>query len=238
MCSDPRRGKSASPGGMVRSIVGGEGKGPVSVAVCHWGLGRSPGSSATFPFLSLPQLAGSRDAQSGSRQSRAPQNRQRQNEARNSNSGTAIGGTQAGRHSFGEEPRPQGPSLQHRAILHQRHQRHGTGKRRAPPMSETVDSVALWPCVTMPFSAVVESTPPPPNFAVLETSACESSSGAGARGGGGGGAGHLGLTHTETQRGRLWTACGQRRVDSKHSQTTQPQRNNQHNLNTPTTGRH
>ena len=25
---------------------------------------------------------------------------------------------------------------------------------------------------------------------------------------------------TETQRGRLWTACGQRRVDSKNSQTT------------------
>ena len=35
-----------------------------------------------------------------------------------------------------------------------------------------------------------------------------------------GGAGHLGLTHTETQRGRLWTSCGQRRVDSKNSQTT------------------
>ena len=32
--------------------------------------------------------------------------------------------------------------------------------------------------------------------------------------------GHLGLTHTETQRGRLWTACGQRRVGSKNSQTT------------------
>ena len=32
-------------------------------------------------------------------------------------------------------------------------------------------------------------------------------------------AGHLGLKHTETQRGRLWTACGQRRVDSKNSQT-------------------
>ena len=32
--------------------------------------------------------------------------------------------------------------------------------------------------------------------------------------------GHLGLTHTETQRGRLRTACGQRRVDSKNSQTT------------------
>ena len=32
--------------------------------------------------------------------------------------------------------------------------------------------------------------------------------------------GHLGLTHTETQRGRLWMACGQRRVDSKNSQTT------------------
>ena len=35
-----------------------------------------------------------------------------------------------------------------------------------------------------------------------------------------GGAGHPGLTHTETQRGRLWTAYGQRRVDSKNSQTT------------------
>ena len=35
-----------------------------------------------------------------------------------------------------------------------------------------------------------------------------------------GGTGHLGLTHTETQRGRLWTACGLRRVDSKNSQTT------------------
>ena len=32
--------------------------------------------------------------------------------------------------------------------------------------------------------------------------------------------GHLGLTHTETQRGRLRTACGQRRVGSKNSQTT------------------
>ena len=29
-----------------------------------------------------------------------------------------------------------------------------------------------------------------------------------------------GLTHTETQQGRLWTACGQRRVDSKNSQMT------------------
>ena len=35
-----------------------------------------------------------------------------------------------------------------------------------------------------------------------------------------GGAGYLGLRHTETQRGRLWTACGQRCVDSKNSQTT------------------
>ena len=35
-----------------------------------------------------------------------------------------------------------------------------------------------------------------------------------------GGIGHLGLTHTETQRGRLRTACGQRCVDSKNSQTT------------------
>ena len=33
-----------------------------------------------------------------------------------------------------------------------------------------------------------------------------------------GGTGHLGLT--ETQRGRLWTACGQRCVGSKNSQTT------------------
>ena len=33
-----------------------------------------------------------------------------------------------------------------------------------------------------------------------------------------GGAGHLG--RTETQRGRLRTACGQRRVDSQNSQTT------------------
>ena len=35
-----------------------------------------------------------------------------------------------------------------------------------------------------------------------------------------GGTGHLGLTHTETQHGRLRTACGQRRVDSKNSQMT------------------
>ena len=35
-----------------------------------------------------------------------------------------------------------------------------------------------------------------------------------------GGTGHLGLTHTETQRGRLRTACGQRHVDSKNSQPT------------------
>ena len=40
-------------------------------------------------------------------------------------------------------------------------------------------------------------------------------------GGGGGSPGHLGLT--ETQRGRLWTACGQRFVDSKNSQTTRQQ---------------
>ena len=32
--------------------------------------------------------------------------------------------------------------------------------------------------------------------------------------------GHLGLMHTETQRGRLRTACGQRCVDSKNSQST------------------
>ena len=37
-----------------------------------------------------------------------------------------------------------------------------------------------------------------------------------------GGTGHLGLTHTETQRGRLWTACGQRRVDSKNNSQTTP----------------
>ena len=30
------------------------------------------------------------------------------------------------------------------------------------------------------------------------------------------------LTHTGTQRGRLQTACGQRRVDNKNSQTTPP----------------
>ena len=35
--------------------------------------------------------------------------------------------------------------------------------------------------------------------------------------------GHLGLAHTETQRGRLWTTYGQRRVDSKNSQTTRQQ---------------
>ena len=40
-----------------------------------------------------------------------------------------------------------------------------------------------------------------------------------------GGAGHLGLTHMETQRGRLRTACGQRRVDSKNSQTTMAKTN-------------
>ena len=33
------------------------------------------------------------------------------------------------------------------------------------------------------------------------------------------GAGHLGLTHAETPRGRLWTACRRLRVDSKNSQT-------------------
>ena len=33
-------------------------------------------------------------------------------------------------------------------------------------------------------------------------------------------AGHLGLMHTETHRGRLWAACRQRCVDSKSSQTT------------------
>ena len=35
---------------------------------------------------------------------------------------------------------------------------------------------------------------------------------------------HLGLTHTETQRGRLWTACGQRRVDKQpQQQSAHPQ---------------
>ena len=64
-----------------------------------------------------------------------------------------------------------------------------------------------------------------------------------------GGTGHLG--RTETQRGRLWTACGQRRVDSKNSQTTQYANywapltrkghtpcHIQHSRNTPTTGLH
>ena len=50
-----------------------------------------------------------------------------------------------------------------------------------------------------------------------------------------GGTGHLGLTHTETQRGRLWTACGQRRVGSKNSQTTPATTST--TPNTPTTGR-
>ena len=35
-----------------------------------------------------------------------------------------------------------------------------------------------------------------------------------------GGTGHLGLTHTETQRGKVRTACVQRRVDGKNSQMT------------------
>ena len=48
-----------------------------------------------------------------------------------------------------------------------------------------------------------------------------------------GGTGHLGLT--ETQRGRLWTACGQRCVDSKNSQTTPATTST--TPNTPTTGR-
>ena len=48
-----------------------------------------------------------------------------------------------------------------------------------------------------------------------------------------GGAGHRGLTHTETQRGRLWAAGGQRRVDSKNTQ--KPPSNN---LIMPTTGQH
>ena len=48
-----------------------------------------------------------------------------------------------------------------------------------------------------------------------------------------GGTGHLG--RTETQRGRRWTACGQRRVDSKNSQTTPPTTST--TPGTPTTGR-
>ena len=48
-----------------------------------------------------------------------------------------------------------------------------------------------------------------------------------------GGAGHLGLTHTETQRGRLWTAYGWRRVDSQTTLATTIT-----TPNTPTTGRH
>ena len=48
-----------------------------------------------------------------------------------------------------------------------------------------------------------------------------------------GGTGHLG--RTETQRGRRWTACGQRCVDSKHSQTTPATTST--TPNTPTIGR-
>ena len=48
-----------------------------------------------------------------------------------------------------------------------------------------------------------------------------------------GGTGHLG--RTETQRGRLWTACGQRCVDSTNSQTTLATTST--SPNTPTTGR-
>ena len=48
-----------------------------------------------------------------------------------------------------------------------------------------------------------------------------------------GGTGHLGLT--ETQRGRLWMACGQRCVGSKHSQTTPATTST--TPNTPTIGR-
>ena len=44
-----------------------------------------------------------------------------------------------------------------------------------------------------------------------------------------GGTRHLGLTHTETQRGRLWMACGQQK------QSNDPG-NNQHNHNTPIIG--
>ena len=49
------------------------------------------------------------------------------------------------------------------------------------------------------------------------------------------GEGHLGLTHTETQRGRLWTTCGRRCVGSENSQTTPTTTST--NPNTPTTVR-
>ena len=52
----------------------------------------------------------------------------------------------------------------------------------------------------------------------------------------GGGTGHPGLTHTETQRGRLRTACGRRCVDIKNSQTTPATTST--TPNTPTTARH
>ena len=60
-------------------------------------------------------------------------------------------------------------------------------------------------------------------FTAADFSVRAAALGGGGGGGGGatrGGAGHLGLTHTETQRGRLWTACAQRCVDRKTSQTT------------------
>ena len=46
---------------------------------------------------------------------------------------------------------------------------------------------------------------------------------------------HHVVRRTETQRGRRWTACGQRCVDSKNSQTTPATTST--SLNTPTTGR-
>ena len=59
----------------------------------------------------------------------------------------------------------------------------------------------------VPTGILTHGTPPPPRAPFNNSTPM-------------GGGRHLGLTHTETQRGRLWTACGQRRVDSKNSQTT------------------
>ena len=78
----------------------------------------------------------------------------------------------------------------------------------------------LWPKVSMAgtFSlsepTIAPPPPPPPSFAQQ----LSVSQGGGGRRTARGGTGHLG--RTETQRGRLWTACGQRCVDSKNSQTT------------------
>ena len=50
-----------------------------------------------------------------------------------------------------------------------------------------------------------------------------------------GGVGHLGLTHTRTQRGRLWTTGGRRRCGGQQQLSNDP-RNTQHNRGAPTTG--